>query len=111
MRKLIASIIDDTIAVDVTGDICNELVVADAILAALPSMVKDLEWEVVSGRRKDALGSGRLYQVRKVDDVWVASVAGIDLNSGHTLDSEATEAANIHHRDQIMAAFGIEVKT
>ena len=83
---------------------------SDAILAALPSMLKPLKWEVVSEKRWDAESMGILYKVRCIEGAWMSFANGVTIGYGHCLVHGAVEVANISNRDAIMAAFGIEVK-
>lgn len=119
MRERIASVIHETEFNTPGGNVSFELQVADAILAALPSMVKPLEWDknpdeqawycVLTGGD----GHDRGYMV-------LPTRKGFELFDGfgyyrvsigfYKTEAKAKGAADKRNVSQAMAAFGIEVK-
>lgn len=94
---------------------------AISIIAALPGMVKPLEW---IGREDDCYVHCRMdgvfYEIgvsdeleRSCDYVWYASFIDEEVQSkslgGGTFE-DAKAAANAHHAARLMAAFGITPK-
>lgn len=86
---------------------------ADAILAALPSMVQPLEWEWDCDQPSvtDSIGAGVLYRVLARH----SGKGSLRINSmnrehsEHDTPEKAKDAAEAHNVRTIMAAFGIEV--
>jgi hypothetical protein len=103
MREQIATIIEDTYDISRTYEVTNIPDIADAIIAALPGMVKPLEWAgddifQTSGEYRLTYYAGMTVPYKLEFGVWVKYF-------------ETEEAAKSHAENdncaQIMAAFGI----
>ena len=87
---------------------------ADAVIAALPDMVKPLEW--IRGTARTSIAT---YIVAQMDNepedatVWFIYRNGKPLGVLGVFYDEKTAqiSANAHHRAQILAAFGITQET
>ena len=80
---------------------------ADAIIAALPGMVKPLEWDDV-GDKWNTITCGRVQITQSgCFPHWDLSCAAPDFDGYFDSLDSAKAAANAHHRAQIMDALGI----
>lgn len=114
MRERIASVIHETEFNTPGGNVSFELQVADAILAALPSMVKPLEWERgPHAGDAQAHGIGIFYKIIPYPEEDMAVLSKYEslstLRSSWPWVEEAKAAAQADNNRRIMAAFGIEV--
>ena len=102
MRDKIAEIIKVLALGNYGGHVINSPAVADAIIAALPDMVKPLEWRNhPDGSHASAIGlNGILY---------ISTSGGWRTMHGDFHKTASGKAAcNAHHVAQVLSAFGIE---
>ena len=88
-------------------------ILADAIIAALPGMVKPLEWKSQKYTYPKQIGHHAapysIYENPKNGVCVITSGSPYFFGPEHTSDVEAAKAiANAHHRAAIMAALGVE---
>lgn len=101
IRDAIAQVIHDC---DMERDSFRDI--ADAVIAALPGLVKPLEWEDV-GLGRHIAGN---YSTKDRMDYWGVYRNFVAIEDGYqqpTLEA-AKAAAQVHYTAQIMAAFGID---
>ena len=89
------------------------LIFADAIIAALPGMVKPLEWKTQKYWSPEQIGHHAapysIYENPENGACVITSGSPYFFGPEHTSDVEAAKAiANAHHRAAIMAALGVE---
>lgn len=97
-REQITAIIENT-------DYMMSYQLADAIIAALPGLVKPLEWMDSSFEQDaDFVDTTQTYQIQEGVFWYAAEVTGHVCGS----NGAAMVAAQRHHVAQIMAAFGID---
>ncbi len=106
MRDRIAAIIEDTIVMGYGGDIHNLPAIADAILSALPSMVKPLEWVANRTQHWSRCGVHKYGYWKVPTGKWYA--VGSDESVFCDDEQGCIDWANNHNATTIMAAFGIE---
>tara|TARA_R110000744_G_scaffold127158_1_gene233873 strand:- start:80 stop:409 length:330 start_codon:yes stop_codon:yes gene_type:complete len=102
MRDKIAEIVTESHK-GVSLGFPNDLWAADAIMAALPSMVKPLVWGYAEGADHRYSGDYALILFKNgylVDYKDCAIVCDLS-------EEQAKAAANAHHRAAIIAAFGV----
>jgi hypothetical protein len=114
MRDKISDILWDEVYVS-RGDVCGIEDAADSIIAALPDMVKPLEWE---GEDDGLCTASTVYGLKySITDTWTGKYQvylymdeeEIERIEGPAEDLEtAKSAANSHHVAQIMAALGVK---
>ncbi|MBO9430570.1 hypothetical protein [Sulfitobacter sp. R18_1] len=85
----------------------GERAIADAIIAALPGLVKLLEWEKSWAWGLDLWTSEGFEISHSKDQGWWVKGGGTTAFSPQSLEA-AKAAAQAHYTAQIMAAFGID---
>ena len=114
LREKLADLMDKTLGEMAKADTHYSKVpgiLADAIIAALPGMVKPLEW--------NSDEAGDLVYVSLPDRTYRIEFRGIAFNDYRTVymgeeidtggdENDAKDAANAHHLAAIMAALGVE---
>ena len=81
--------------------------VADAIIAALPGMIKPLEWDDIDPSTKGATGvAGQRYTIWAMDSCGYVVFPGTSVGERFVGGAVAAiAAANAHHVASIMGAF------
>lgn len=111
-RERIAEIFKSTLEFD--GVVYNADQTIDAILSALPSIVRemipDLEFKDLTGAgyAVNAVSLTGIYNIRTngPDEIWL-DVNGVGIGGRFRDGDEAEKAANEHHKQQILKAMGM----
>ena len=89
---------------DMTGGDAEHL--SDAIIAALPSMIPDLEWEVRRSAHWSRGGAHKYVYWKQDSGSWYA--VGADGSVLELKEQDCIDWANAHNRTTIMKAFGVQ---
>ena len=111
LRQTLADVAHGVAIGDQEGYLLNSPAVADAIIAALPGLVKPLEWEPIQGAKglSGRSGPSSYYVMPCFNNEWrIYGISGDYDGAAQVSTLEAAKAAaQAHHVAQIMAAFGI----
>lgn len=112
MREKLAKLVKMNAAVNGYGQIINEPLIADAIIAALPDMVKPLLWLPIKGGKglSGKSGPSAYYVMPCFNDEWrIYGISGEYDGAEQVATLEAAKAAaQAHHTAAIMSAFGVQ---